>query len=197
MVLRKSTEVFRYSVNTTEYPGHTHTCFRAALQLSQLNPNGRVIQPGVPRRPGYGVAVKRLLRRGAVVAVMTSHSCCTATCTVSSLIKNVYTYGGINFSYSDPANPFSFPILAHESKRGAASQSQRCSWRCSKCCSAAAGEAASARLLQPVPESCSWIASVSAVALANDLALRQKLELLYQLSNIILPSIQYSCKFFT
>ena len=52
-----------------------------------------------------------------------------------------------------------------------------------------------------MPESCSWIASVSAVALANDLALQQKLELLYQLSNIILsniilPSVQYSCKFY-
>jgi hypothetical protein len=36
-----------------------------------------------------------------------------------------------------------------------------------------------------VPESCNWIASVSVVALANDLALQQKLKLLYQSSNFI------------
>ena len=42
---------------------------------------------------------------------------------------------------------------------------------------------------QPVQKSCSWIASVSAVALGNDLALQQKLELLHQLSNIILSNI--------
>ena len=149
MVLRKSTEVFRYSGNTTEYLGHTHTYFRAALQLSQLNPNGRVTQPGVPRRRGYGAIVTRLLRHEAAVAVMTSHRSCTATCTVSSFIIKIYKCGIINFSYSDAANPFSFPILAHESNRGAASQSQRCSWRCRECCSAAAGEAASACLLQP------------------------------------------------
>ena len=70
-------------ITNMEYLGNTHTCCTAALQLPQLNPNGRVTQPGVPQRRGYGAAVTRLLRHGAAVAVMTSHRSCTATCTIS------------------------------------------------------------------------------------------------------------------
>ena len=136
--------------------GHNHerclkrsasVCF-IIMEYVEGNPLNRVTPPGVPHRRGYGAAVTRLVRHGAAVAVMTNHYSCTAMCTVSSFIIKIYKCGIIKFSYSDAANPFSFPILAHESKRGAASQSQRCSWRCSECSSATAGEAASARLLQ-------------------------------------------------
>jgi hypothetical protein len=37
LVLPNITEVFGYGVNITKYLGHTHECFRAALQQLELN----------------------------------------------------------------------------------------------------------------------------------------------------------------